>query len=295
MAQKKIISIKEIPTPDTVYNLHIQDNHNYFSNDILVKNCHTNKAASLIKIMNMMYKTPIRIGLTGSMSNVPLYDHQIIGCFGPVIQYVSNEDLIKQGFSSPILIKSIELHHNLNMTMLLEYQDEVSYLLNHSKRTEFFVNLALSLKGNSFLMFNRIDHGKLMYESIKNKADCPVYYVDGQTPAIERDRLKKLINESEHCIVLASTVFTTGVNIKSINNIVFTHPTKSRIRVLQSIGRGLRKSETKNKLVLYDVYDVLCEGLVNTTLKHARERDKLYKEEKFPVKEYQVQLNNTIM
>ena len=251
---------------------------------------HGGKAASLIKIMNMMYKTPIRIGLTGSMSKVPLYDHQIIGCFGPVIQYVSNEDLIKQGFSSPILIKSIELHHNMKMSTLLEYQDEVAYLLTQPKRTDFFVKLALSLKGNTFLMFNKIDHGKTMYEAIKNKADCPVYYVDGQTPAIERDRLKKLINDSEHCIVLASTVFTTGVNIKSINNIVFTHPTKSRIRVLQSIGRGLRKSDSKDKLILYDVYDVLSQGLINTTLKHARERDKLYKEEKFPIKEYQISL-----
>jgi superfamily II DNA or RNA helicase len=253
---------------------------------------HTNKADSLIKIMNMMVNTSIRIGLTGSMTKVPLFDSQIEGCFGPVIQYVSNDDLIKQGFSSPILIKSIELHHNEEIHTIMEYQDEINFLLCQDKRNDFFVNLALSLKGNSFLMFRIKSHGQKMYEAIKEKATCPVYYIDGDTSTEERNRLKKIIDASEKCIVLASVVFATGVNISSINNIVFTHPTKSRIRVLQSIGRGLRlgKNDLKKHLTLVDVYDVIKDGFVNTTLKHAKERKKIYKQENFPVKEYELKL-----
>ena len=251
---------------------------------------HTNKAASLIKIMNMLVNTPVRIGLTGTLANVPLFDSQIEGCFGPVIQYVTNDDLIKQGFSSPILIKTLELHHNLDMNMLLEYQEEVKYLLGSTKRNDFFVNLALSLKGNTFLMFRIREHGMRMYEDIKKRATCPVYYVDGTTSAEERNELKKIIEATEECIVLASVVFATGVNIKSINNIVFTHPTKSRVKVLQSIGRGLRKSDSKKRLALFDVYDILNDRLKNTTLRHFWEREEIYKQEQFPVKPYTVRL-----
>ena len=240
--------------------------------------------------MNMMTETPVRIGLTGTLYNEPLYDKQIQGAFGPVIKYVSNDELIEQGFSSHILIKAIELHHNIQMELPMDYQDEMVFLLSQTKRNDFFVNLALSLKGNTFLMFRIKEHGKVMYEGIKERATCPVYYIDGTMTADKRMELKELIEKSDECIVVTSVVFTTGVDISCIHNIIFSHPAKSRIRVLQSIGRGLRVSVRKKYLTLFDISDVVVDGLINTTWRHAKERAKMYQQENFPVKNYTVTL-----
>ena len=251
---------------------------------------HSNKSPSLIKLMNMLTETPIRIGLTGTLLPVELHNKQIQGLFGPVMEFISQDELIKRGISSPLLIKAIVLNHNKEMYSPMDWEDEVPYLLSHAKRNEFIVNLACSLKGNTFIMFRNIDHGKNLYEEIKKKSKFPIYYVDGQTGIKEREELRKIIENSENSCTVASLVFNAGINISSINNIIFTHPSKSRVRILQAIGRGLRINPSKNILTLFDLSDRLNPNFQNVTYHHLNERLKIYKKEKFEVKSYSINL-----
>jgi superfamily II DNA or RNA helicase len=141
-------------------------------------------------------------------------------------------------------------------------------------------------------MFRNISHGKHLFQKIQTRSKVPVYYVSGSTPIPERQALIKKIENSTDSITVASTVFATGVDISSIDNMVIVHPSKSKVKLLQTIGRGLRKNPNKPILTYIDLYDKIAksDGVPNTTMNHAVERGKIYKREKFNVRHYTVDL-----
>jgi superfamily II DNA or RNA helicase len=154
----------------------------------------------------------------------------------------------------------------------------------------------VSLEGNSLVLFQYVEkHGNLLYEIIKEKAgeNRKVFYVYGGTNVELREQVRAIVETEKDAIIVASYgVYSTGVNIKNLHNIIFAHPGKSKIRVLQSIGRGLRTSEGKTKATLYDLVDDLSyKAHKNFAHKHFLERYKYYREEKFPVKIYKVNFN----
>jgi len=260
---------------------------------------HGFQAKSLMSIMSKLSKTPIRIGLTGTLSGNDYEDHVVEGLFGPLTRYITTREMIDKGYSSDILIKCIVLDHinckykDLYLDTSVDYREEIEYLILNQKRNRYIRNLALSLSGNTFVMFKFHVHGKELYEKIKEKADCSVYYVDGKTSVEERERIRLAVESSEKSITVASVVFATGINITSINNIIFTSPSKKRIKILQSIGRGLRLGKYKCHMTLFDIADDLVTGsMKNTTMKHFTQRVKLYNEEQFKCKFYKVDLKN---
>ena len=142
-------------------------------------------------------------------------------------------------------------------------------------------------------MFRYTDkHGKVLHDMFQNQADKQTVYVDGDVKGELREDVRALAESVNNLIIVASLgTFSTGVNIKNLRNIIFASPSKARIKVLQSIGRGLRKSENKTKAVLYDIADDLTyKSWKNHTLKHFEERMKIYGGEKFPYKMYMIQL-----
>jgi superfamily II DNA or RNA helicase len=176
----------------------------------------------------------------------------------------------------------------------MEYQDEIEWLYANPDRNRFIRNLALSLKGNTLLMFNYVEkHGKILFADLQAKApDRAIFYVSGETETDIREEIRAIIEKEENAIICASTVFSAGTNMKKLHNMIFTAPSKSRIRVLQSIGRTLRKSVDKDEATLYDIVDDLrYSGKPNYTLTHAWERLKIYQSEQFPVKTYTIALN----
>lgn len=248
-----------------------------------------------VKIMTMI-DAPIRIGMTGSMKGKKLSDYQVQGLFGPLTQYISTKELIEKKFVSDLLIKAVVLHHVTGLAWKgvwsPDYEIERDNLLSNKKRNDFLVNLALSQKGNTFVMFERIEHGKILYEKIKKKATCPVYFVSGAMKVEDRDNIIQTLSQLTESISVVSRVFATGVSIPSLNNIIFTHPSKSRVKVLQSIGRSLRLHKNKIRAIVIDVVDNLIENpkIKNTTYIHFLERMKIYKKEGFEVKKYDVNL-----
>jgi superfamily II DNA or RNA helicase len=176
----------------------------------------------------------------------------------------------------------------------LTYQEEMDFLVQHNQRNKFIRNLAISQTGNTLVLFQYVEkHGKMLHDMIWAKAtDREVFFVYGGTDTEQREKVRQLTETEKDAIIVASYgTFSTGINIKNLHNIIFASPSKSRIRNLQSIGRGLRTSETKDSCNLYDIADDLSwKSHKNFTLLHMIERIKIYNEEQFDYKLIKVQL-----
>jgi superfamily II DNA or RNA helicase len=172
----------------------------------------------------------------------------------------------------------------------------MDFLVSNEKRNKYIRNLCLSLQGNTLCLFQYVEkHGKQLYEDIKLKApDKQVFYVHGGVDTDEREKIRELTEKADNAIIVASYgTFSTGINIRNLHNIIFASPSKSRIRNLQSIGRGLRLKDNKGDATLYDISDDLSyNDKDNYTLNHFRERINIYNEEDFDYEIHNVELNN---
>ena len=172
----------------------------------------------------------------------------------------------------------------------------MDYIVQADKRNKYIRNLAAGLQGNTLCLFQYVEkHGKDLYEMIKEKAnDKNVFYVHGGVDADEREKIREITEKSDGAIIVASYgTFSTGINIRNLHNIIFASPSKSRIRNLQSIGRGLRLKDNNSHATLYDISDDLTYNeKENYTLAHFRERINIYSEEDFDYEIHNVELNN---
>jgi len=286
----KLVKRTVIPKPKYVYNLHIRNNHNYIANDIIVSNCHTAKSKSLSNIMMKMHNAEYRYGMTGTIgSDSTVYKLQLEGLFGPVYKTITTKELIDNGTLAKLTINALVLKHSKQTKM--KYQEEMKFLEEHNRRNEFIVKLALDRNGNSLILFRTLEHGKALYELAKAKdATRQIFYVSGEVDAQVREDIRRIVEKSPNAIIFASFgVFSTGINIKRLHNIIFASPSKSQIRVLQSIGRGLRKSPDGQNTILYDIIDDM--GFENYALKHGMERMKIYMSERFKFKTYEIRFD----
>ena len=181
------------------------------------------------------------------------------------------------------------------LTSKFKYKDEMDFIVGNSKRNKFIQNLALSLEGNTLVLFQYVEkHGKILYDLINNKIskDRKLFFVFGGTDGETRESVREITEKETNAIIIASYgTFSTGINIRALHNIIFASPSKSKIRNLQSIGRGLRTTEDKEQCTLFDIGDDLqYKKRVNYTLKHLYERVKIYNQEKFEYKLYPIDL-----
>jgi len=248
---------------------------------------HLFKAQTLKGILEKMKHTSVRVGTTGTLDGTEVHRLQLEGLFGPVKRVTTSAKLIEEGTIAAIDIQCIILRHTKQSKM--SYQEEMDYLVSNEKRNQFIVNLVSSLKGNTLVLFQYVEkHGEVLYPMLDGRIK-DLHYVYGGTDTESREQVREIVEKSKESVILASYgTFSTGVNIKRINNIVFASPSKSRIRNLQSIGRGLRKSEDKDSMRLFDIADDLQNE--NYTLNHLRERINIYNEESFPYEIQQFEL-----
>jgi superfamily II DNA or RNA helicase len=257
---------------------------------------HLFKAKSLTSIMTKLSNCRYRFGFTGTLDGTQTHKLMLEALFGPVKKVVSTSELIEQKHLSPFQIKAIILKYSEATRKVLaaaNYQTEIDYLVRNDARNRFIKNLALSLKDNTLILFQFVEkHGDVLYDMIKRETDRPVYFVSGRVDGDEREEIRAIVEGSKDAIIVASSgTFSTGVNIRNLHNIIFSSPSKSKIKNLQSIGRGLRKSESKEIATLYDIADDLTwKSRKNYTIMHFVERMKIYNEEKFEYKIYPVNL-----
>lgn len=264
---------------------------------VLVDECHLAKAQSLTGILTKLEHCAYRFGFTGSLDGTLTHALVIQGLLGPIKKVATTAELIEQKHLADFQIKAIVLKYSEETCKAcrgLSYQDEMDFIVRNPNRNRFLRNLAISLKGNTLLLFQYVEkHGKLLYDDIKAAAGKrSVYFVHGGVEGEEREDIRKLVEQETDATIIASAgTFSTGVNIRNLHNIIFASPSKSKIRNLQSIGRGLRKGDSKEEAVLYDIADDLTwKTKKNYTLLHFAKRVELYNEEKFPYKLYSVQL-----
>ena len=262
---------------------------------------HLFKAQSLAKIMSQCINAKYRIGLTGTLDGTKTHKLVLEGLFGQVMKVITTKELMDAGQVADFSIKCLVLKHNDEICKLMKgktYQEEMEYLILNEERNKFIKNLAVSLKGNSLILYQYVDkHGKILYDMISNTSNIgnrKVFFVYGKTDTDVREDVRRITEQENDAIIVASYgTFSTGINIRNLHNVIFASPSKSRVRNLQSIGRGLRLGDNKTEATLYDIADDLrWKNHMNFTLKHFVERTKIYNDEKFTYKLYKIGLKN---
>jgi superfamily II DNA or RNA helicase len=259
---------------------------------------HLFKAKSLTSIMHKMSKTPYRVGTTGTLDGTKTHKLVLEGLFGPVYKVTTTKELMDSSQLAELKIFGIILNYSDEIkknNKELKYQEEMDWLVQHEPRNRFIRNLALKQKGNTLVLFQFVEkHGKNLYDLIQNKAEegRMVSFVFGGTDTDQRETIRSLTEKQDNAIIIASYgTFSTGINIRNLHNIIFASPSKSRIRNLQSIGRGLRLGDEKVSCNLYDIGDDLTwKTRKNYTLLHMVERLKIYNDEHFDYKLIKVDL-----
>ena len=264
---------------------------------VLGDEAHQFKAKSLTTILSGCVNASMRVGCTGTLDGTQTHRLVLEGLFGAVHKATTTKELIENKHAAEFKIKCIVLKYPdvvCKESRNWDYNAEMDYIVASRKRNDFIKNLTLSLEGNTLVLFQYVDkHGKFLYEHIKNSnIDRTISFVYGGTDVEERENVRAVTEKETNAIIVASYgTFSTGINIRNLHNVIFASPSKSRIRNLQSIGRVLRLGDNKDQAVLYDIADDFRIGKhTNYTLHHFVERVKIYDEEKFEYKFYNVDI-----
>jgi superfamily II DNA or RNA helicase len=264
----------------------------YFSqfDFIIGDEAHTFKSKSLIAIMTKLVNCDVRIGTTGTLDDSKVNKLVLEGLFGPTFKAVNTSELIERKQLADFKIKCIVLKYPelvCRGVSGLSYHEEINFLLQHEGRNRFIKNLALNLNGNTLILFTFVEkHGKILYEMLTEACkdgNRKVFFIHGKVDEDDRELVRHITEKETNAIIVGSYgCMSTGVNIRNLHNVVFSSPTKSKIRSLQSIGRVLRLGDNKESATLYDLADDLRHGThINFALKHYEKRVEIYSEEKF--------------
>jgi superfamily II DNA or RNA helicase len=289
-----------ISTWQSIYKL-IETDPEWFSQFELIHGdeCHGAKAKALKGILEHCTHVENRYGFTGTLDGEEVNELVVEGLFGKIVKVIKAHELIDLGYASPINIKCINFQYNkASKTPKRKYPDEISFINKHQGRLEFIVKLAAALPGNTLILFRKVEeHGKVLVEMAEKmkRPGSKVHFIFGKISVDDREIIRAAMEQRDvpQNLYASEGTSAVGTNIKNIDNIIFASPSKSRIRVLQSIGRGLRKSKTKNVLNLFDLSDDLRKKTKNNyTYDHFMERLKMYMVEQFPYTIKEVRLEN---
>ncbi len=261
---------------------------------IICDEVHTAAAKSIKDIMEKATKVQYKIGFTGSLQESKCHSLAIQGMFGNSFVATTTSELMKNDEISQLAITCLILKYKEDTRKLfkkVKYADEMKFLCLNEDRNKFITNLTKTLKGNTLVLFQFIEQGKIIYDMLK---DLPnVHYVDGSSKASIRENVRTIAEQTDGCIIVASYgIFSTGINIRRLNNVIFASPYKSAIKIRQSLGRVLRLAEGKNGAKLFDIADELSyKSAHNHTIKHLNDRVRYYAEDKlnYKILEYQLE------
>ena len=245
--------------------------------------CHQYKSKSLQGIMKKCPDAKWRYGFTGTLDGKQVHKLMLEGLFGPVYRTTSSSDLMDKGFLAKLKVEIITLKHPPRK--FNNYNEEIEFIGLMEERNRFVSNLARDLKGNVLVLFTRVEgQGLPLHDLTKANTKRPVHLIYGDVSVDVREEVRSVCGTSNDNIIFGSYgTMSTGINIKNLHHVVFASPSKSRIRVLQSIGRGLRKAKGKDSVLLYDIADDFRKNgsRENFTLRHLAERIRFYVEEDF--------------
>ena len=209
-----------ITTWQSIYKLPKQ----YFSrfNVVVGDEAHNFKSKSLVSIMTKLFDAKYRFGFTGTLDGTQTHKWVLEGLFGPSYKIIKTDELMKKGHVATLDINILLLKHSPNK--FETFEDEVQYIINHEKRNKFIRNLALDLKGNTLILFSRVEgHGQPLYELINNsKTETrQVFFVHGGVNTEDREKVREITEKENNAIIVASYgTFSTGINIRNLHNVI---------------------------------------------------------------------------
>lgn len=261
---------------------------------VIVDECHLSKATSIKNIMSKCVNADYRIGLTGTLQESKIDLYTIQGYLGPVLFEQVSKDLIDKGVLSKIKIANMLIRYPEDIVEKNKYRpyaEEERFITEYEDRNKIFSYIIRHLEktDNVLVLCRLIDHLKKLEEYLHiNFPNRKIYTIYGETEAEQRESTRKIVNEGNGNIIIGTyATVSTGLNLPKLHTIIFASSYKSKIKVLQSIGRGLRKHEQKDKLILFDVVDDLTwtkrTGKLgkNHLYLHFEDRLRYYKEQGF--------------
>lgn len=258
---------------------------------IICDEVHGASGDSISAIMGNSTSAYRRIGMTGTLKNDKVNPLLVTSNFGPVKRVVTTKELIEAGRATPAHITMLQLDYQKEERDLvagMTYQEEIEFTIGHAYRNKIIENLALTLKGNTLILFDRKEsHLYKVQENLEKVLHGKkVFVITGEVKNEERQDIKAAIETGWDIVILATYgTMAVGISWKKLHNLVFAHPSKSVIRVLQSIGRLLRLHVSKDVANIYDIIDNFSIGAkANFTLRWAMERLGFYKSEEHPVR-----------
>ena len=285
---------------------------------ILIDETHLAKAKSFQSILSKCTEADMRVGMTGTLDNCEVNKLAIAGMLGPVKRIIKAHELQEQGRATPVDITMLALNYSQEERELINepiykterdedgepvtvvdgkamFDREMKYIVEHEKRNEFILTLISKLKGNTLVLSDRVEsHLEPLYEATKrHHVNTFIIVGTGKYGGEDKERIRKELDNIDDAIVFASYGTTsTGINIKSLANLVTIYSTQSVIRILQSIGRLLRLYKGKKVSKIFDIFDdfrLAGKSKPNAAFRHAFKRAEYYKEERYP---YRIQKIN---
>ena len=253
---------------------------------LIVDECHKISAGNKISKIVQQIRTPNKFGFTGTLPEDDLNKWSIIGKLGPVIYEKSSYELRLEDHLANVVVKILNISYNPapHFSGPNGYRDELEYIYESDRRNSLLQKLVGKLDNNTLILVNHIAHGEALEEYFSKIEGKKVYFIRGSVDVEEREKIKKIMERETNVVCVAiSAIFSTGVNVKNIHNIIFAAGGKSFIRTVQSIGRGLRKHDAKDKLVIFDICDQLKYGQA-----HCDKRKTIYDKEKIKYTDVQL-------
>lgn len=262
----------------------------YDADALIVDEVHSLRHGNAINKIIKKFTTNMRFGFTGTLPENMLDQWIIKGLIGPVIYEKTSSDLRDEKYISQVHIQVLQMiysdlpDYTPSGRVSGPYISEVNFIIKNSFRNKIISFIANKCDNNALILVDRLEHGDILQSIIKQNTSKQVYFIKGEVETWQRDQVKDLMEQNTNIICIAiSSIFSTGINIKNLHYIIFAAGGKAKIRIIQSIGRGLRLHENKKELKIYDVFDDLKYGR-----KHYDKRKTLYEKEKIPYTIYQV-------
>ena len=260
---------------------------------LIVDEVHKIRRGNEVNKLFKIIKTPCRFGFTGTMPECPLDQWNIIGKIGPVIYEKTSYQLRLESYVSNVSVVVLQINYSKQPQYPKElinasdrYRTEINFLVKNNFRNNLLTKFSCGTNKNTLILVDFIEHGEILFNKLSETCNNKqVFFIRGEVEVDEREKVRKLMEEHDNVVVVAiSKIFSTGINIKNLHYIIFAGGGKAKVKILQSIGRGLRLHKDKDKLIIVDIADNLQYGY-----QHFSKRKALYEKENitYQIKEVQ--------
>jgi len=263
----------EITKPQKVYNLHIKDDHNYIASGAVAANCHLAKADILKNLLTgPLSCIPIRWGMTGTIPEHDFQEIALLVSIGETVNQLTTKELQELGHLSQCHVNIIQVQDKGGYK---NYQEELKHLVTNPARMKYIAEAITKLceTGNTLVLVDRIKAGELLNDFL----DDAIFLSGSDKVETRKEHYEQVAKTDNKIIIATYGIASTGINIPRIFNLVIIEPGKSYVKVIQSIGRGIRKAKDKDHVEIWDFTSSL-----KYSKRHLTKRKKFYRKVQYP-------------